>query len=297
MLKPAHVLPLLLVVQLLAMRPGWGNDQRQVLSFAEQLYAEHDYYRAITEYKRFLHLAPDAPEAPRAALRIGESLLAGERWEDAEKALQRVLSSYPHSAAAERAGLLLPEIAYRQQRYSLASEQFRQLAETATTPQARAQARYRLAWSEIEQRNFAAAIEELNRLDSPQADRLAAALAGRQPIAGKSPLLAGSLSGLLPGAGQLYTGNPRDAGLAFALNAAFIWAAVEAFDHDNEALGGILCFFEIGWYGGNIYNAVNLAHRSNQRRYDAEKHELQMRHGIQLKLGLETGLVELYGQF
>jgi len=297
MLKPVHFLPLLLVVQLLAMSPVWGSDQRQVFSFAERLYAEHDYYRAITEYKRFLHLAPDAPEAPRAALRIGESLLAGERWKDAESALQRVLSSYPHSAAAEQAGLLLSEVAYRQQRYSLASEQFRRLAETAKTPQASAQARYRLAWSEIEQRKFAAAVEELNRLDSPQADSLAAALAGRQPIAEKSPLLAGSLSGLLPGAGQLYTGNPRDAGLAFALNAAFIWAAVEAFDHDNEALGGILCFFEIGWYGGNIYNAVNHAHRSNQRRYDTEKRDLQNRHGIQLKLGPETGLVELYGRF
>jgi len=297
MLKPVHVLPLLLVVQLLAMSPVWGNDQRQVFSFAEQLYAEQDYYRAITEYKRFLNLAPDAPEAPRAALRIGESLLAGERWEDAERVLQRVLSSYPRSAAAEQASLLLPEIAYRQQRYSLASEQFRKLAETTTTPQTSAQARYRLAWSEIEQRNFAAAIEELNRLDSPQADRLAAALAGRQPIAGKSPLLAGSFSALLPGAGQLYTGNLRDAGLAFTLNAAFIWAAVEAFDHDNEALGGILCFFEIGWYGGNIYNAVNHAHQSNQRRYDAEKRDLQNRHGIQLKLGPETGLVELYGRF
>jgi hypothetical protein len=145
---------------------------------------------------------------------------------------------------------LLPEIAYRRQRFSLAGEQFRQLAETGEPTLIRAQARYRLAWTEIEQRHFDAAIIQLNKLETPQSDSLAAALASRRPIAEKSPGLTGTLSALLPGAGQLYTGAYRDAGLAFALNAAFIWAAIEAFDHDNRVLGGILGFFEIGWYGG-----------------------------------------------
>jgi hypothetical protein len=40
---------------------------------------------------------------------------------------------------------------------------------------------------------------------------------------------------------------------------------VEAFHHDNNVTGGILLFFESGWYLGNVYNAVSGAHKYNQR--------------------------------
>ena len=50
------------------------------LSFANSLADEGDHYRAITEYKRFLHLFPDAPQAARARLSLAQSLIAGKRW-------------------------------------------------------------------------------------------------------------------------------------------------------------------------------------------------------------------------
>ncbi|MCJ7809422.1 MAG: hypothetical protein MUP26_04080, partial [Desulfobulbaceae bacterium] len=33
-------------------------------------------------------------------------------------------------------------------------------------------------------------------------------------------------------------------------------------------LGGILAFFELGWYAGNIYSAVNGAHKYNRKVRD-----------------------------
>jgi hypothetical protein len=45
-----------------------------------------------------------------------------------------------------------------------------------------------------------------------------------------------------------------------------IYAAYEAFDHDNEGLGGLITFFEIGLYSGNIYSAVNSAHKYNRKQ-------------------------------
>jgi len=246
MQKTFRRLPLLLGCLLTLAGPGWASENQQILGFAEQLFAEQDYYRAMTEYKRYLHLEPATPEAPFATLRIAECLLAGERWQDAETILQRTVSVYPHTAEANQAALLQPEIAYRQQRYSLAGQQFRQLAASGETPRVRELARYRLAWTAIEQRDFTTAIRELNQLDASQADSL---------------------------------------------------AAFEAFDNDNEVLGGILCLFEIGLYGGNIYNAVNHAHRHNQKLYDEEKRELQDRYGIQSNLGPATGLLEFHGRF
>ncbi len=66
------------------------------------------------------------------------------------------------------------------------------------------------------------------------------------------------------GAGHLYCERKRDAFVSFLLNGAMIYAAYEAFDHDHDALGGIITFFELGFYSGNIYSAVSSAHKYNR---------------------------------
>ena len=84
----------------------------------------------------------------------------------------------------------------------------------------------------------------------------------------KSPLTAGILSGILPGGGQLYNGRLGDALLSFFLNGLFVTGIVKAIDHRELAVAGVLSFFEAGWYTGNIYGAVNGAHKHN--RYAVE---------------------------
>jgi hypothetical protein len=91
----------------------------------------------------------------------------------------------------------------------------------------------------------------------------------------KSPALAGGLSAVLPGAGHLYCDRPRDALVSFLLNASFLWATVAAAERDQWALAGILGFFELGWYGGNVVSSVNAAQKWNRREEQRffEKHE------------------------
>lgn len=264
-----------------------GSDRQELLSFADALFAEGDHYRAITEYKRFLHLFPADDAAPRATLRIAEGLLAGRRWEEAERSLDGLRRDFPSSGEAGKAALLLAEIPWRQGHYAAAEERFRHLTATAPTAAERDQARYRLAWTLFEQGRNDAARSELATVADPKAGELAVASMELERLPRKSPRLAGTLSALLPGAGQLYVGRPREAGLAFALNAAFIAAAWEAFDGGHEVLGGILVFFEAGWYGGNIYNAMNGAHKFNRDRREEEKARLRERFGI--TLGLRNG--------
>jgi tetratricopeptide (TPR) repeat protein len=86
-----------------------------------------------------------------------------------------------------------------------------------------------------------------------------------ESVPSKSPALAGTLAAIIPGAGHLYTERPRDALVAFLLNGAFIWAAVELFEDDKYVAGGIVTFFELGWYTGNIYSAIGSAHKYNRR--------------------------------
>ena len=76
------------------------------------------------------------------------------------------------------------------------------------------------------------------------------------------------MAGLLPGLGHAYCGRYKDGAIAFVLNGLFIWAAVEAFTQDSNVLGGMLVAVELGWYVGNIYSAVNVAHKHNRKKRD-----------------------------
>src|SRR5687767_7733329 len=51
------------------------TEADQVLAFADALFNEGDYYRAITEYKRFLFLVPADARAGRVQLQVGRSYL------------------------------------------------------------------------------------------------------------------------------------------------------------------------------------------------------------------------------
>ena len=80
----------------------------------------------------------------------------------------------------------------------------------------------------------------------------------------KNPTLAGVLA-LIPGAGHLYCGRPRDGAVAFLFNSALFLAARHAFDNGNNALGGLIAFTGAGFYSGSIYGSISSAHKLNRQ--------------------------------
>ena len=64
-----------------------------------------------------------------------------------------------------------------------------------------------------------------------------------------------------------------------------IWATVEAFDNDNEGLGVLLALFEVGLYTGNIYSAVNCAHKYNRKQKEGFLQYLKDHSKVQLSAG------------
>lgn len=86
----------------------------------------------------------------------------------------------------------------------------------------------------------------------------------------KSPLLAGTMSALLPGSGQAYTGSWQSGAMAFLLNALFLSSTIELADKDLHAtslVSGVV--FSIT-YIGNILNAAENARIYNQNYYQSE---------------------------
>jgi hypothetical protein len=129
---------------------------------------------------------------------------------------------------------------------------------------------YNIGWIHLNFANWESAVSSFGKMSPAgqqqyRVDELNHALSMTSMIPTKSPTLAGALS-FVPGAGQLYCHRYEDAFIAFAVNIGLIWAAYDAFDNKQYGLGGLLSFVGLGFYAGNIYGAVNDAHKYNHQQ-------------------------------
>ena len=134
-------------------------------------------------------------------------------------------------------------------------------------------ARYRLGWTRMQENKWREASEDFKKVEMggplyAKAKYLSAESLKGELLPYKDPVYAGVMAGIIPGLGHVYVSRYKDALVAFLLNGLFIWATIESFHQDHNVLGGILAFFELGWYAGNIYSAVNVTHKWNRKVKD-----------------------------
>ena len=263
---------MLVVILLGFAAPGRAQEMtpEKMLSFADHLFEQGDYYRAITEYERLIFFHPGHPLARTAKFQIALSYSRGDKFSQAIQRFRALSEEYPDNETGRKSLYLLGETYYQKKDYTQAIDVLERFLATYPDDARRDAARIRIGWAYLRQGNWQQASAEFQKLPvdsslSAQAEGLATDAKAYPEIPKKSPALAAGLSAVLPGAGQLYVGRPADAAVSFLLNGFFIWATVEAFQHDNNVTGGILLFFESGWYLGNIYNAASSAHKDNRR--------------------------------
>jgi tetratricopeptide (TPR) repeat protein len=238
--------------------------------YAEELMRRQDYLLAVTEFERFIHFFPGDQRVPRAKLLIGVSYLNARDYEKARKALDSVYKVYPDKIEGGKALFMIGESYYRQGVYEEANYYFKRILETFGYPELRDAALYRLGWNQMQLQHWRAAADAFKGIEPmsplyPSGEELSVKSIEGETLPYKDPTAAGVMAAALPGLGHAYCGRYKDGMVALLLNGLFIWAAIEAFNSDQNVLGGILVFAEAGWYGGNIYSAVNSAHKYNRK--------------------------------
>lgn len=121
-----------------------------------------------------------------------------------------------------------------------------------------AHARAGVARSYLLQGDFEAAFASVDGA-SPQ---LAEALARPR---WRRPGVAALMSLVVPGLGQVYTGGYGEAFAALTVNALFAAGSYEAARREQWGTLGVLGFFGLGFYVGNVYGAADGALRHNRR--------------------------------
>jgi len=271
-----YLWPILLSIFLSLQGPALSGAKEIVINsddqfrFAKTVMDKGDYQRAIGEFERLIYFFPDDEKVPAARTLIGLCYLEGKEYVAARKSLEQVIASYPGTPEAGKALFLIGESYHRQGMAREAEHYFMRVIQEVPDSGWKDKAVYRLGWSRAEAGRWEEASETFGRIGeasplyAPSLNLSEKVLEGEElPL--KSPTAAGIMAGILPGAGHVYCNRYRDGVVAFLLNGLFIWAAAESFEKDQDVLGGVLSFLEAGWYAGNIYSAVNSAHKHNRK--------------------------------
>lgn len=264
---------------------GATTNDDAVLQFANHLQARADYYRAITEYERFAFLHPADARAQYAKLQVAHCYILGKKMEAAEHVLIELREHAEDLETRRTATLMLSDVYIQMQKYSRAESLLAEFERTYPSDRRMDVVRLQRALCQLwfDQTIWAQKTLQSVSSNSParsQAEAMLNTLPRYDNIPQKSPPLAGWLSALLPGAGQLYADRPGDALLSFLINGVMISAAIVAFHNDENVAGSFITAFETTWYFGNIYSAVNGARKYNDRQRESFFDQLKINAGL-----------------
>lgn len=248
-------------------------DSDEQFDFAQSYMENGEYNRAISEFDRFIYFFPKDRRVPLARHLIGICYLKDGRYKDARKVFLRTVGDDPDSPFAGKALFLIGESYYEQGASDEAEYYFGQVLERYPSRQLKNAARYRLGWTRMQENRWRDASEDFKKVERESRLYGSAKYLSEESLKGellphKNPVYAGIMAGVIPGLGHAYVSRYKDAVVAFLLNGLFIWATIESFHQGHNVLGGILAFFEVGWYAGNIYSAVNVTHKWNRKVRD-----------------------------
>ncbi len=248
MIRPICIVLVILFLSASALRAEDGFivlTEEVQLRVAAAFMAEKEYYRAITEFKRFLYLFPDSERGDQALLQVGSAYLQGGDPDQAAKSFVSLREKFPSSPLASQARYLEGLAVWKGKDREKAGRIFEELAadepQSSQAPRALAAA----ALVRLEDDDVPQARENLRKLletypDHPWGERVREAdtlLLEYQSLPEKSEVLAGSLSAILPGAGYAYAGDWATGAMSLAVNGAFIAATWTALAQGLEAVG------------------------------------------------------------
>jgi len=255
-----------------------GEDAGKRL-LADEFFKEGDYFRAITEYRREEFLSADVLHKAALWRRIGESYLKAKRYNEAIKVFEKLTDGSVPSEVRDTARYWIALTYYESGILPQAEKHLSLCREDLDCSRSVGLDRLTLAeaaflfedekWDESHQ----ALVDFDDRYPGTKFKESAGSIREQvqvgKDLPTKSPVLAGILSAIIPGAGQLYGERYRDGGKAFLLVGALGGLTgglfyIESKDLNTSwVLPSLVAVVTAVFYGSNIYGAANGARMTN----------------------------------
>lgn len=258
----------------------------QVSDFADSLFQEGDYLNAAHEYKRILFLHPNAPRIDFIAFRVAASYQNAGQLEKAIPAYQFLIDTYPNSTLVARSTNNIAQChillgAKEQGIVSLENFLIKHKGSDLAPL-----AHFTIGMLHIDKNEWAQASQVWNDVSSVYPDspftevsaRLARIVKNVDALPRRSPTVAGVLSVLVPGSGQIYSGKAIDGLSTFMSVAVFGSASVYYTSKERYEVAVPVAVLGVFFYGNGIYQSIRAAQTFNLQ------HERHFRSRIQQEI-------------
>lgn len=252
-------------------------------AFADSLFREGDYLNAAHEYKRLLFLHPDTLQSDFIAFRIAASYQNAGNLENAIRAYQFLIDTYPESPLVARAKNNVAQCHILSGDSDQGLESLKRFLVEHEESNLAPRAHFTIGLLHIDQWEWTEAARVWHTIPlaypkSPFAEisnRLIEQLKNMEALPRRSPAIAGTLSVLVPGSGQVYSGHIVDGIYAFVSVAVLGSASFYYADQGRYEVAipiGILGAF---FYGNSIYQSIQNTLDFNRQQEQLFRNKLQ----------------------
>jgi tetratricopeptide (TPR) repeat protein len=266
------VCPILLILAAPGAALAQAADTPSDAGLGDEFFKEHDYFRAITEYRRDIYRSQDPERQHDLWMRIGDAYLRAERRTEAMELFTRLSQAAPDERGRAWADYRLAVTLVEAGAYSEASKKLRtfSLGPGLSVVGADRVALFQAVilfeqadWLRCSRAvdDFRAAYPQSELLDVARSLRVRAERGPQLPR--RSPVLAAIMSALVPGLGQIYTGRYSDGiqSLAIVGTLGFTSGVLFYSEHRQSnpsyALPIIVTGLASVFYASNVYGAAN----------------------------------------
>ncbi len=272
--------------------PDFSRPQT-FLNLADSFADEQDYYRAITEYKKVIHLFPEYEKLDWVHFQIGRMYYEGGRYAQAKHELlpltdsrDRYLGFLAHNYIALSY--------YENTEYANAERLFGELREHEEGKSYTTDYTIYMSMAAAGNKRFAESLDRMREAEKMWKERHSSdqVAGGSEPhyqlffektlpllkkaagLSEKSPFWAATFSALFPGGGHFLLGEWDTGIVSLSLVGGAAFLAYDGFMRDSAVQSILFTTFATGAYIGQIYSSYRTARKYNEELGDAEFREL-----------------------
>lgn len=242
------------------------------LRFAEHLYQERDYLRAAKVYEECLS---ESSQAKGDILyKIGLCYRMGGRNDKAIIFFRKILEEHFDNCIKASAEYQIAYSYFLSGQYERSAWHIDQTLNETKNSCERERLQILKALNYLQERKWRAAEDFLGQISLSESENLRQIASDLRIYAQKgmslqrkSPILAGMLSTILPGAGKVYCRQYGDGLYSFTLSGATGMLSLEGFRENGvrSVKGWLFCILSAVFYAGNIYGSYISAHIYNRQ--------------------------------
>jgi tetratricopeptide (TPR) repeat protein len=243
------------------------------VEYADHLFATGDYYRAISLYKQVTYGTVCQQTRTYCAIQIAKAYYHSEKYRGAVVTLERLMADQMLSPQIQRSTHLYLGLSHYKQGEISDAERYLKLAvQDGLSGLSGAYLGLVLAeqgkWAESAERFATTGISTRDPEVSAACLALGAIAPRGREVRRKSPLVAGLLSAVIPGSGQVYTGHYFDAVQALFFVAGLGLGTIGLYQVDGPLLGITGTAITGLFHFSNVLGARTTAQYQNLRKRD-----------------------------